>query len=210
MSTFFSYAVATAASPAKSMKRLLAEPRPTRRAALAVGFVGALYAAASFALAAVGAVPLATAFLRIAPENYYFWQTLFAVPYALLAWALVTGLMRLLRKPEQGGPAFEKTAALAGIALAAVLFIAWIPMAVVTLFMVVGMGQEELVDILSRPGMWQVLYIALYLLAGIAAACLLTLAVGLGHFKKAGRARTIIIGILAAAVFAGTFMMFMR
>jgi hypothetical protein len=210
MSTFASYAVATAASPAQSMKRLLSEPRPIRRAAQAVGFVGALYAAVSFALAAVGAVPLSTVFLQIAPENYYFWQTVFAVPYVLLVWALIAGLMRLLKNREQGGPAFEKTAALAGIALAGSLFLAWIPLALAALFMVFGMGQAELVDILSRPGLWQVLYFAIYLLAGIAAAWLLTLAAGLGHFKKAGRARTVIVGILAAAVLAGTFMMFIR
>jgi hypothetical protein len=210
MSNFVSYAVATVASPAKSMKRLLGEPLPTRRAAQAVVFVGALYAAASLALTVAGAVPLTTAFLRIAPENYYFWQTLFAIPYSLLAWALVAGLMRLLMKREQREPAFEKTAALAGIALAGSLFLAWIPMAVAALFMVLGMGQEELVDILSRPGFWQVLYFAFYLLAGMAAARLLTLAAGLGHFKRGWRARAVIVGTLAAAVLAGTFVVFVR
>jgi hypothetical protein len=210
MSNFVSYVVVTAASPAKSMKRILKEPRPTLRAAQAVVFVGALYAAVSLALTVAGAVPLTTAFLKIAPENYYFWQTIFAVPYALLAWALVAGLMRLLMKREQGGPAFEKTTALSGIALAGSLFLAWIPLGVAALFMALGMGQEELVDILSRPGLWQVLYFAFYILAGMAAAWLLTLAAGLGHIKRGGRARAVIIGILAAAVLAGTFVLFVR
>jgi hypothetical protein len=210
MTTFATYAVVTAVYPRTAMKRLLGEARPTRKAAQAVGFVGALYAATSLALAAVGAVPLASVFLGIRPENYYVWQMVFIIPYALLAWALVAELIRLAGKHEPRGPGSEKTAALAGIAIAAALFIAWIPMALATAFMAVGMSQAELADILSRPGVWQVLYIAIYILAGVSAAVLLTLAVGLGQLEKAGRGRTIMVGLLAAAVFAGTFVLFVR
>lgn len=210
MMTFAYYAVVTAYSPVKAMNRLLTEPQPIRPAAQAVGFVGALYALTSAALAMVGAVPLAPVFIQVRPENYYFWQMIFVIPYALLAWVLAAGLIRLVGRREQGGPAFEETASLAGIALAASLFIAWIPMALTTLFMVVGMSQEELVDVLSRPGGWQVFYVLLHLAAAAAAVVLLTLAAGEGHVPRTGCVRVWLAGILAAVVLSGTFMLFIR
>lgn len=210
MWTFAYYAVATVHSPLKAMQRLLAEPRPIKTAGRAVAFVGGLYALASVVLAAAGAVPLAPVLILIRPENYYFWQTFFAVPFALLAWALVAGLIRLVGKREKGAPAFEKTASLAGIALAASLFVAWIPMALTMLFMAVGMSQEEYVEMLSRPGAWQVFYVLLHLAAAAAAVFLLALAAGEGHVRRTGCAKVWLAGILAAAVLSGTFALFIR
>ena len=76
--------------------------------------------------------------------------------------------------------------------------------------MVIGMGQMEWVELLSRPGAWQVLYTGLYILAGMAAAVLLTLAAGQGCLPKAGRGKTGAVGLAAATVAAAVFMLFIR
>jgi hypothetical protein len=161
-------------------------------------------------LALVGAVPLAPILIGIRPENYYFWQMIFVIPCIFLAWALASALIRLPGKKEKGRPAVDRTAPLAGVALAASLFIAWIPLALGTLFLAAGMGQAELVELLSQPGAWQVLYVSLFVLAGMAAAVLLTLASGQGCLPKAGRGKTAAAGIAAAAAVAATFVLFIR
>lgn len=210
MLKFALYAAGAACAPLKTMRRLLGEPRPLLASARAVGFVGVLYALTSIALALMGAVPLAPVFLGIRPENYYVWQMFFAIPCILLAWGLAAAVIFGPRIRGRGWAAVEKTLALTGVALTGSFFIAWLPMAIETLFMVVGMGQQELVDLLSRPGGWQVLYVGFYFLAGMAAAALLTLAAGQGCLPKAGRGKTGAVGIAAAALVALIFVVFFR
>ena len=192
------------------MARLRGEPRPLRTAAEAVGFVGGLYALTSLVLALAGAVPLMSAVLPIRPENYYFWQTFLAAPFVFLGWGASAGLIHLLGRHGRGRGPFQKTAARAGVAAAAALFVAWLPMALAAFFMVVGMRQEELVGLLSSPGPGQVLDFALYVLAAGAAVVLMTLAAAHGHLKESGRARAVLLGALAAAVLAGVFAVFIR
>ena len=210
MTSFAFYAAGTAYAPLKSMQRLLAEPRPLLASARAVGFVGVLYALTSIVLALMGAVPLAPVFIGLRPENYYVWQMIFVIPCILLAWGLATAVILGPRKRWRGRAAVEKTLALTGVALAGSLFIAWVPTAIETVFMVIGMGQVELVELLSRPGGWQVLYVGLYILAGMAAAVLLTLAAGQGCLPKAGPGRTGAAGIAAAVLAALVFTVFIR
>ncbi|MGZ4887062.1 MAG: hypothetical protein ACXVJK_04850 [Candidatus Aminicenantales bacterium] len=210
MTNFAFYAVGTTYAPLKSMQRLLGEPRPLLASARAVGFVGVLYALTSIVLALMGAVPLAPVFIGLRPENYYVWQMIFVVPCILMVWGLATAVVLGPRKGRRGRAAVKKTAALTGVALAGSLFIAWVPTAIETVFMVIGMGQVELVELLSRPGGWQALYVGLHILAGMAAAVLLTLAAGQGCLPKAGRGRTGAVGIAAAALAAIVFMLFIR
>lgn len=210
MMSFVLYAAGAAYAPLKSMRRLLAEPRPLLASARAVGLVGALYALTSLVLALAGAVPLAPVFIGLRPENYYVWQMIFVIPCILLAWGLATAVILGPRKRGRGRAAVEKTLALTGVALAGSLFIAWVPTAIETLFMAIGMGQEELAELLSRPGGWQVLYVGFYILAGMAAAVLLTLAAGQGCLPKAGRGKTGAVGIAAAVIAAVIFILFIR
>ena len=135
---------------------------------------------------------------------------IFVIPCILLAWGLATAVVLGPRKRGRDRAAVEKTLALIGVALAGSLFVAWIPTAFEALFMIIGMGQMEWVELLSRPGAWQVLYTGLYILAGMAAAVLLTLAAGQGCLPKAGRGKTGAVGLAAATVAAAVFMLFIR
>jgi hypothetical protein len=210
MLRFVYYAVAATVSPIKALQRLSAEPRPLRPAAQAVGFVGLLYILASAIMALAGAVPMATGLIPVPPENYYFWQMFFVLPWVLLVWVLVSGLIYILGQGERGRPAFEWTAAASGVALASSLLVAWIPAALAAFFLALGMEQRELVDTLSEPGVWQTIYIGLYILAGASAAVRLVLAAGHGRRRKAGRIKTLVAGGLAAAVLTGAFILFVR
>jgi hypothetical protein len=200
--------VNTLAFPVRSMKRFLEEPRSARRSAQAVLAVGILYALSSVSLAAAGAVPLAPPFLRLRAENYYFWQMFLVVPVILLAWVLVSGVVRLLLRKEPGCASFDRTAALTGVALATSLFIAWIPSGLAALMMVMGMNQEELAEMLSQPGLWQTFYLACYIVAAVGAAALLVLAARLSQRTAKGRGTA--VGIAAAALLVGLFVLFIR
>lgn len=210
MSVFYCYAAATALTPVRAMKKLAAEKRPVAAAARSVGFVGFLYAGASIALGACGAVPLASAAIGIAPENYYFWQAIYAVPFAFLVWAAAAVVVRALGKRGKGRGPLKTSVALSGAAVAATLLVAWLPMAVETFFQVAGMRQQEFVDILSVTGFWQSLYVAVYIAAAGAAAALLSLAAASGEFKKGRRLVSFAAGIAAAAVLLGAFAIFIR
>jgi hypothetical protein len=210
MMRFALYAAGAACAPLKTMRRLLGEPRPLLASARAVGFVGVLYALTSIVLALTGAVPVAPVFLGVRPENYYVWQMFFAIPCILLAWGLAAVVIFGPRIRGRGWAAVEKTLALTGVALAGSFFVAWLPTALETIFMVIGMGQGEMVEMLSRPSGWQVLYVGVYILAGMAAAVLLTLAAGQGCLPKAGRGKTGAVGIAAAALVALIFVVFIR
>ncbi|HVP91807.1 MAG TPA: hypothetical protein VMS75_11395 [Terriglobales bacterium] len=210
MLRFLYYAVAPAVLPARTMRQLLAEPRPGRAAAVAVGFVGLLYALTSAVMALAGAVPLTTVNLPIPPENYYFWQTLFILPWTALAGAATYGVLRLASGKEKRGPAAVRTAAAAGVALAASLFVAWVPAALAALFLALGMGQQELVDILSEPGGAQLIYVGLYVLAAAAAVVLFVLAARQGKAKKTAGLQATLAGVLAAAVLAVLFVVCVR
>jgi|GEM_PF-356909 hypothetical protein len=195
-------------SPAKVMKKLLETPHSLRIAVQAVGAVAVLYALASVALAACGAVPMAPVLVSISTDNYYFWQAIFVIPLTFLAWVAVSGMIRLLLRRGPGCASLDKTAALSGVALAAVLFVAWLPSALSAVLMVLGMGQEELADLLSQPGLWQAFDIACYVAAAVGAALLLTLASRFS--ERRAKVRAAAAGTAAAAVLAALFVLFIR
>ncbi|MCK7482347.1 MAG: hypothetical protein M0C28_38400 [Candidatus Moduliflexus flocculans] len=66
------------------------------------------------------------------------------------------------------------------------LLVAWVPAFVQAAFMVLGMGQEEWVGILSEPGLWQTAYIAFFAAAAVLAVRDLILAARTVH-KSPGR-----------------------
>jgi hypothetical protein len=194
--------------PGKTMRGLLQMKHPARRTVLAVGAVGFLYIVTSAVLAVAGASPTAPVFFGMGVGNYYFWQMIFVLPLILAAWLVTAGVIRILDGREKDRPGFGGTAALAGAALIAALFTAWIPSAVEAGFMAFGMGQVEWVGLLSKPGPWQTAYLAFYAVAAlraghgfILAACLLR--------RKPG-AGAIIAGVAAAAAAIGAFVAFIR
>jgi len=194
--------------PGKTMRGLLKMQHPARPASLAVGGVGFLYIVTSAVLAVAGASPTAPVFFGMDVDNYYFWQMIFVLPMILAAWFVSAAVIRILDGREKDRPGFGGTAALAGVALSSVLFLAWIPSAAEAAFMAFGMSQGEWVGLLSNPGPWQTAYLVPY---GVAVA------LALRNFMLAARllrgkpgAVAIMPGIVAAAVAIGVFIAFIR
>lgn len=193
-------------APGRAFRKLTGLKRPLRRALLLVVVCGLAYALTSLLLGAAGAIPMAGVFLPVEVENYYFWQMIFALPAVLFTWAGASLVLRLADRPER--TSFRETLSQAGLAVAAPLFLAWIPSAVEAVLMTLGMGQEEYVGIISPPGVWQSLYISVYCLAVLYLLVLMTTAAWKGG--KSARARRLSAGLAAAFFAAAVFILLIR
>jgi hypothetical protein len=141
-------------------------------------------------------------------DNYYFWQMIFVLPMILATWLVSAVVIRVLERREKDGPGFGGTAALAGVALSASLFLAWIPSAVEAAFMAFGMGQGEWVSLLSNPGPWQTAYLVFY--AAAAALALRNFMLGAQILQRKSGLGAVLAGLSAAAVAIGAFIAFIR
>jgi hypothetical protein len=171
------------------------------------GAAGVLYLLTSLGLAAAGAYPLAPVFFRLPEDNYYFWQMIFILPGFLLGWLLASGLISLFGKKGHR-MSFEKAAGLSGPALALPVCLVWVPQAVQTVLMLLGMSQDEYVEILSSPGLWQVLYLGFQIIAAAWGVFLFALAAR--HSQSIGRGRAGIIGFVVTMVLAGGYVLLIR
>lgn len=194
--------------PGKPMRGLLKMQHPARRALLAVGGVGVLYLITSAILGFAGAAPTAPVFFGMDVDNYYFWQMVFVLPVIAAVWVIVSGILQIRGKRVKSGPGFGGTAALAGVALSASLFLAWIPSAVEAAFMAFGMGQGEWVSLLSNPGPWQTAYLVFY--AAAAALALRNFMLGAQILQRKSGLGAVLAGLSAAAVAIGAFIAFIR
>jgi len=195
-------------SPAAALKRAAERPGRVRRAALSVAAVGILYSLASLGLGLTGAVPLWPVWKGWGTDNYYFWQMVLVLPAALAAWGLIAAIIRGLGSRKAGPDGFGRALGSAGPALGGPLLVAWLPEAVQAALMAMGMGQQEWVAILSEPGPWQTLYLAVYALAAALAVRLLVAAAALAAGR--GGPWAVMRGVLAAAAALALFLAFVR
>ena len=191
--------------PRKAHHGLLRGRHPIQPAALFVGGVAALHIVTSAVLALAGAVPTAPAFFGIDVDNYYVWQTVFILPLVLSVWILTSGVILALGKKER-----RRSAVLADSAWAwgGSLLVAWVPSAVEAMFMVLGMGQEEWVSILSEPCIWQAIYLAFFAGAAVVAVRDFILAARIVQTRSWPAA--MLTGAAAAAVAVGAYVAFIR
>jgi hypothetical protein len=162
MSSHFHYFFGTIFVPRRAFRRLMDEARPLGRGLRIVVVTGVLGSLTAFALAAVGAVPMAPIFLSVRTENYYFWQTLFTLPLLLTVWIVTSMVVHVLGGGRKRGGSLKKTLALFGFAQSAPLLFVWTVQTVIAVFYVLGMGQQEMVDILSVPSTPQIVFLVAF------------------------------------------------
>jgi len=192
-------------SALKAKHSVFKRRHPLRRAALFLGLAGLAYTAASAVLAIAGTVPTAPVIAGMDVDNYYAWQIFFVLPLVFAVWVLTSGVLLAL-----GTRGCHRSDVLvkASTAWGAPLLLAWVPMAVEALFAALGMGQAEWVGILSEPGLWQTLYLAIYAAASAWAVLRFVLAARSIHKKSWPAA--VSTGLAASAVAIGTYVLFVR
>ena len=189
----------------KARYRTFKRRHPMRGAALFLGLAGLAYAVSSAVLAAAGSVPTAPVIAGMDVDNYYAYQIVFILPLVFAVWVLTSGVLLAL---GTRGCHRSDVLARASKAWGAPLLLAWTPSAVEAAFAALGMGQAEWVDILSKPGVWQTLFLAFYAAAAAWAVMRFVLAARTIHKKSWPAA--ILTGLAASAVAIGVYVLFVR
>jgi hypothetical protein len=193
--------------PGRTFKALSSGPRPLFSGLKVVLAGGFLYALAAAGLAVSGALVTAPAVLPLAPENYYFWEMIFALPVFVLAW-LAAGLAGGLGGLGRASGSFKGYLAALGPALVVPTLLAWIPQAVLAVLLLLGRRQDEVMEWTAHPGIIQTAGLACQILAVVWMVFLNAAAArsgrGLGPVRSAG------VGFLTTAVFLAALAVFIR
>jgi hypothetical protein len=206
MKTFFRYFLGALVRPGRTFTGLSADSHRLRRGVQAVVLTAVLYALVAAVLAITGAVPMAPIFLPLHHGNYFFWEMLFAPPLIVFLWILGSALIHF--PGRRRGTSFRTTLALYGFALAGPLILAWLPLAAVAVFYGLGMGQPEMVEILSSPSPAQTIFLAAF---GLAAAASIRLAVRAAAVaRKTGWGWAFLAALPAEAVLLAGAVLFLR
>jgi hypothetical protein len=209
MSEFWKYLGNTVIRPRSTFMRLNADPKGLQQGAQAILFIGVLYTLTVGGLSLAGAHISAPPWLAIPAEDYYFWEIFFALPVFLLDWILAAGLIQLLSHGFHGQGSFEKTLAATGFALTMPSFVTWIPETVGTILFLTGtMTQKEWLEIISRPGFWQV-FATLYQIVAVG-WMLLLVPLAVAVVQRIRWWQAILTGIITLGIFMTLMLVFIR
>ena len=193
--------------PARTFRTVSSGSRPLSSGLRAVLTGGVLYALAAAGLAVSGALVTAPAVLPLAPENYYFWEMIFALPVFVLAW-LVAGFAGGLAGLGRSSGSFKGYLAALGPALAIPTLLAWIPQAVLAVLLLLGRRQAEVMEWTAHPGIVQTVGLGCQLLTVV---WMIFLAAAAARSARGlGPARSAAAGFLTAAVFLAILVVFIR
>jgi len=208
MKSFWRYLGGTVVKPVGTFQALQADPKRVSKSFKAILLIGILYTITVVMLAAGGALITAPAFITLSPENYYFWEMFFAFPVVAMGWILAAGFAQLLSKWGKGSGTFEGTLAALGFAVTVPQFVTWITETVFAVLLLLGMKQEEFMELSARPGFWQTFVVAYQVLAVVWMFFLITFAVGISQKLKWWKA--ILVGLLTTALFMTEMIIFIR
>jgi hypothetical protein len=193
--------------PGRTFKAVSASPRPLSIGLKAVPAVGALTALTAAGLAVSGALVTAPAVLALAPENYYFWEMIFALPVFVLAW-LAAGFAGGLAGLGRASGSFKGYLSSLGLALAVPTLLALIPQAVLAVLLLLGRKQGEVMEWTAHPGVVQTVGLACPLLA---AAWMFRLTAAAARSARGlDPARAAAVGLLTTTVFLAALIVFIR
>jgi hypothetical protein len=193
--------------PRRTFKAISSGPRPLAAGLKAHLAVGVLYALAAAGLAVSGALVTAPPVLQIIPENYYFWEMIFALPVFVLAW-LLAGLLSGLATMGRSRGLFKGYLSSLGLALAVPALLAWIPQAVLAVLFLLGRKQEDVMDWTAHPGLVQTIVLGCQVLAVVWMFALTSAAARAS--RKLGPVRSAAVGFGATLVFLAALLVFIR
>jgi hypothetical protein len=193
--------------PGRTFQAVSSGPRPLAAGLKTLLAAGALHALTAAGLAVSGALVTAPPVLKIVPENYYFWEMIFALPVFVLAW-LAAALAAGLVSQGKGKGSFKGLMSSLGLALAVPTLLAWIPQAVLAVLLLLGRRQEDVMEWTAHPGIVQTIGLGCPLLAVV---WMFVLAATAGRSARGlGPARSAAAGLVAAFVFLAALLVFIR
>lgn len=208
MKSFWGYFGGVIIRPGRTFQALQSDPKMISSGFKAILLIGLLYSLTVAVLAAGGALITAPAVIAISAENYYFFEMFFALPVVAAGWILAAGFARLLGNVGKWSGSFEGTLAALGFAVAVPMFVTWIPETVFAALLLLGMTQEEFMDLMAQPGFFQIFGWAYQIAAVAWMLVLIMIAVGISQKLKWWRA--VLVGLLTTVLFMTVMLIFIR
>lgn len=208
MKKFVGFFFGTVFRPNRAFAALQSDPKRASKGFRAVFIPGFLFAVTAGLLAFGGALVAAPPLLPLAGVNYYFYQMIFALPVFLLGWVLTAAFARAFGRWRGGTSSFKGTLAALGFAFGVPALAAWIPQAVFAALTLLGMGQDEFMDLTAQPGLQRTIAFAVQGLVAVWTVFLSAAAVRAGLRLRWPKALP--VGLLTAAVFLGFLLVFIR
>ncbi|MDP2914895.1 MAG: YIP1 family protein [Candidatus Aminicenantes bacterium] len=208
MKSLWRYLGGTITSPVRTFQTLRSDPKKISKGFKAILLMGVLYTVTVALLTAGGALITAPAVISISSENYYFFEIFFALPVVAAGWILAAGFARLLSRWGRGDGTFEDTLAALGFAMTVPMFVTWIPETVFAVLLLLGMKQEEFMELLEQPGFLQIFAFSSQIVAVVWMLVLIMIAVGVSQKLKWGRA--VLVGFLTTVLFMAVMLIFIR
>jgi hypothetical protein len=208
MKRFFGFFFGTVFRPNRAFASLQSNPSRLSKGFRAVLAPGLLFAVTAGLLAVGGALVAGPPVLPLAGENYYFYQIFFAVPVFLAGWLLAGSFARVFGRWRKGPASYGGTLAALGFAFGLPALAAWVPQAVFAALTMLGMGQEEFMDLTAQPGLQRTIAFGVQGLVAVWTVFLSAAAVRAG--LKLRWAKAIPVGLLTAAVFIAFLLVFIR
>jgi hypothetical protein len=208
MKRFFGFFFGTVFVPARAFTTLQTDRHALSKGLRAIVAVGVLFAVTSGMLAVGGALVAAPPLLTLSGENYYVYQTIFALPVFFMAWMLAGLFARAFGRWRHGHASLHGTLAALGFAFAIPALAAWIPQTVFAVLTLLGMTQEEFMDLTAQPGIQRTMAFAVQGLVVVWTLSLSAVAVRAG--LRLRWAKAVPLGILTGALFLGCVLVFIR
>jgi hypothetical protein len=208
MKRFIGYFFGTVFRPNRAFAALQSDPKRFSKGLRAILTPGILFMITAGMLAVGGALVAAPPILPLAGENYYVFQVFFALPVFLAGWLLAASFARVFGRWRKGEASYGGAVAALGFAFGVPALAAWVPQAVFAALTLLGMGQDEFMDLTAGPGPQRTIAFGLQGLVALWTVVLSAAAVRSG--LKLPWPKAIPVGLLTAAVFIAFLLVFIR
>ncbi len=208
--SFKDYLIGTLLRPRRTFDKLLNDSRKLRFGFIAISINALLYTLVYIFLWQGGAAPSSfTPWLAVPKDIYYFYNQFWLAPSMFGCWMLAAGATQLLSRLFSGKGTFEDTLSVFGFGITVATFFALLHDFTDSLLGAIGILDLRWYETaLNSPTIWRTILLTLYSIALI--MLFLLLIKGVGGAQRIKRVPAIFIGIVAAMVYQGVFLIFNR
>lgn len=210
LKSFNDYYFGTILRPRRTFEALLADDRRLKFGLLALLISVVLYTLVYVFLTIGGGAPSSfTPFLAIPKEVYYSYNRFFLAPSMFMGWILAAGVAQLLSRPFAGKGSFEDMLSVFGFGIGIACLASLAHDLPDTFLGAIGLlNLKEYEVALNSPTIWRTILWILYSLYFILFFVLFPK--GVGAVQRISPGPAVLVGVLAALVYLGVFVIFNR
>jgi hypothetical protein len=210
MKSFKDYYIGALFRPRQTFDALLTDDRRLKFGLLAISINAILYNLVYIFLWSGGGAPSTfTPWLAVPKDVYYFYNQFWLAPSMFGCWILSAGVAHLLSRVFSGKGSFEDTLSVFGFGITIATLFALLHDFTDSFLVAIGVLDVRWYEIqLNSPTIWRAILLTLYSIALILLPVLLIK--GVGSAQRIKGASAVLIGIVAAIVYQGVFLIFNR